>query len=106
MISPNGRAISFDAKEIKGKSLHLGNIESHQIETLRQAEEAGAISGLMIMFSDLQRVFFVPASVVEKVHLEMLYSKGAKSLSLSLCESDGREIQIVGGLVEYLEVIS
>ena len=106
VLAPNGRAISFDSKEIKGKSLPLGNIAEHQIQTLRQAEEVGGIAGLMIMFSDLQRVFFVSASVVEQAVIQMLYHRGAKSLSLSLCESEGKEIQVVGGLVEYLEVIS
>lgn len=102
VIAPTGRMVIFDSKQIKGKSLPLGNIAEHQIRTLSQNESCGAIAGIIILFSDLERVFFVFASVVQKAQFMMLYHRGAKSLSLVLCETDGIEIPVKNNLVDWL----
>lgn len=104
-VIKGGKMAIFDSKQITGKSLPLGNIPDHQIKTLRQSEECGAISGILLMFSDLNRVFFLSATVIERACVEMLYKNGRKSISLANCESEGVEIPVAGGLVEWLTIL-
>lgn len=87
-----GRYIEFDAKETKGKSLPFANISRHQIEQLLRTQATGGISGLMIHFSELERCFFLPATEVDTLYIEMLYKRGAKSIPLAVCETNGVEV--------------
>jgi len=105
IIAGCGRFVCFDAKQTAEKSLPLSNVADHQIRTLLQKERCGAVSGLMILFSSLNRLFFVPAAVVDAAIIEMLYRKGRKSLSLADCIEKGREIEIKGNLADWLRVL-
>lgn len=100
-----GRYIEFDAKETKQKSLSFRNISQHQIWQILETEGTGAVAGLMIHFSSLNRVFFVPASVVDKAHSEMAFKRGRKSISLDLCEKQGVEIPKKQGFFDWVEVV-
>lgn len=87
-----GRHVAFDAKQISRLNYPLDNLPEHQLETLTMAEACGALSGLMIYFSNYGRAFFVPASFVDRTFKEMLFDTGKKSISLSDCEQSGVEI--------------
>lgn len=101
-----GKFAGFDAKQTKEKSLPLKHIQPHQLENLLKKEKCGGIAGFMILFSSLNRLFFVSASVVDAAVIEMLYKKGRKSLSFSDCEQRGKEIEIKGNLADWLAVLT
>ncbi|HEY8560474.1 MAG TPA: Holliday junction resolvase RecU [Pyrinomonadaceae bacterium] len=100
-----GRYFTFDAKETAEKNLPLSRVAEHQLRTLLKKEQCGGVAGLMILFSSVNRLFFVPASVVDAATVEMLYKKGRKSLSLDDCVAKGKEIQIAGNLADWLKVL-
>lgn len=100
-----GRFVTFDAKETVDKNLALSRIQDHQLRTLLQKERCGGIAGLMILFSSLDRLFFVSASIVDRATIEMLYKRGRKSLSLVDCEVKGKEIPIKNNMVDWLKIL-
>ena len=99
--------IAFDAKQTKGKSFPLRNVERHQVEQLLLTEQTGAVSGLMIWMSDVHKVFFVKASTVEKAIIEMLFKQARSSISLKQMEDDAVNIPINKDLreVDWLPVL-
>jgi recombination protein U len=92
MSDGRGISIHFDAKEITRKSFPLANVQAHQVERLLSKQQCGAIAGLMIRFSDLERIFFVSATVVDAAMTAMLCQRGSKSIPLIDCEQKGIEI--------------
>lgn len=101
-----GRYICFDCKQFQGKSFPLANVEDHQIRTLADFAKCGAISGLLLLFTDLNRAFFVSAQLVDECAAAMLYKGARKSLSLLQCENDGIEIYSNAGIFDYLAAMS
>jgi recombination protein U len=100
-----GRSINFDAKQTGGKSFPLSNVEKHQIRNLREKAEMGAISGLMIYFTELERIFFVSAQAVAKIY-DAIITGGRKSLSIEYCEGEGVEIPKRGNQIDWLKVLN
>jgi Penicillin-binding protein-related factor A, putative recombinase len=105
VVAPSGRFITFDAKETTGKSFPLSNVAEHQIQTLLKKAECGALAGLMIYFSDLDRLFFLEIDYVDAANIEMLYKKGRKSIPLADCIDLGTEIPIHGNLADWYSVL-
>jgi recombination protein U len=104
-VALGGRHIEFDCKQFQNKSFPLANVKSHQLRRIVDAAACGSISGLMLYFSDLNRVFFVRAVYVAECVNEMLLKNGKKSISLAQCETNGVEIPVKNGLVDYLAVL-
>lgn len=103
----NGRFFKFDAKDTRGKSIPLANFKPHQIQNLAQSERCGNLAGFMLRFSDLNRVFFLKASFVEKADDAARFQRGArKSIALAACEQFGFEIPVSARLVDWLPVLS
>lgn len=101
------RHVAFDAKQTKGKSFPLKNVERHQIEKLLLTEQSGGIAGLIVWLSDVHRVFFVSASMLDKAVIEMLFKQGRSSISLQQFEDEAAEIPVKRDLreVDWLPVI-
>jgi recombination protein U len=87
-----GRYVTFDAKQVSRQNFPLSNLYEHQLENLYFAEQCGAISGLMIHFTEYKRTFFVPAKYAQTVSDQMLLKGGKKSISLGDCEENGVEV--------------
>lgn len=100
----DGRAVYFDSKQTRGKSLPLGNIKGHQIRRLADKEASGAIAGLLVYFSDLDRLFFISGSIIEEFQIKALYKKGRKSIPLAAFEDVGREIFRTNNLWDWAKV--
>lgn len=105
VIAPHGKAVHFDAKQTKGKSFPLSNLQKHQLDTLIGKEQLGAVAGIMLYFSELNRVFFVRAKILDAAFIEMLYKGGRRSLSLAQCEENAVEIDVKGYFVDWLRKI-
>ena len=99
-----GKFVIFDAKETSVKNLPLSAVTEAQLRTLREHQECGSVSGLMVMFSALNRLFFITAAIVDMATIAMLYKKGPKSIPLVDFESFGVEIPIVGNLADWAGV--
>lgn len=87
-----GRFVAFDAKQVSRFNFPLGDLRSHQLTRLVAAELCGGIAGLIIRFTNYQRMFFVPASYVDQVNTAIA-DGGKKSISLKDCEVSGKEIK-------------
>jgi penicillin-binding protein-related factor A (putative recombinase) len=91
-------AFCFDAKETKGSRLPLSNVKGHQVTRLKQSARCGTTAGLMVKFTEHDRVFFVPIAAFEPKYEAWLRQSTAKaapgtaSLSIPECESLGAEI--------------
>ncbi len=96
-----GRAACFDAKETRGKSLPLENIEGHQFKYLNDVCEMGGLSGFLIHLSDLGRIFFFPADAAYEIYKNSM-TGGRKSISLAVMEDVGKEIFREKGFVEWI----
>lgn len=94
------RHIAFDAKQTKGKSFPLKNVERHQAEKLLLTEETGGVAGLMVWLSDISRVFFVGATMLDQAIIEMLFKQGRSSISLAQMEASAIEIPVKKNLTE------
>lgn len=56
-----GRMIAFDAKSTKGKRFPFSNIDLEQVNYLqRSAKRGGALTFLLVEFSELERYFIIP----------------------------------------------
>lgn len=82
-----GNHIDFEAKETENVTrFPLQNIMKHQIEHLRLVQTCGGISFLLILFSKLERIFLLDASLISSDLLEKSY------IPLSFFEKEGIEI--------------
>ncbi|KPV42010.1 Holliday junction resolvase RecU [Alicyclobacillus ferrooxydans] len=60
-----GRALYFDAKMTKEKTrFPLDNIHEHQVEHLRACAMQGAVTFLIVEFTQLRKTYYVPGKLV------------------------------------------
>ena len=112
-INKNSVHVLFDAKETGGKSLPLANIKPHQIESLSIASIAGSIAGFLVLFTDHDRVFFLPALFVRMFADKAKYAarvsrraaSGTQSISLAAAEEFGIEVFKRNGFWDYREAL-
>lgn len=105
--------ILFDAKQTKGKSISLTNLKNHQIETLALAQMCGSLSGFMVHFSDVDRVFFLSALSVRQINDEAKYAprkndravSGSQSISIKTCEMIGVEVKRINGFWDWRDAL-
>lgn len=64
VISPDGRAIFFDAKTTRREALDFDNLHAHQIAFLERTGSLGAVAGFLVEFSRHKQVFFLPIQVL------------------------------------------
>jgi len=64
VISPEGRAIFYDAKTTKRNLLDFDNLHAHQITFLERAARFGAVAGFLVEFSACAEVYFLPIQIV------------------------------------------
>jgi recombination protein U len=79
-----GRAVVFDAKSTKGKSLPLVNItrRDHQLNFLEKMDALGALAFYLVEFADSRQVFVLPVPQVLAA-IKRANDGGRKSIPLS-----------------------
>ncbi|WP_107841680.1 Holliday junction resolvase RecU [Metasolibacillus meyeri] len=92
----NGRAIVFDAKEIKGKSFPLKNLHDHQYELLCSWYNKGALVFLLVYFSDIQKFYRLQFPSLEEYWLAAKVGE-RKSIPLETFERQAFEVKSVDG---------
>lgn len=90
----DGRYISFDSKQTKGKSLPMESIHKHQIASMQNIIKCGGDAFVFILFSDLDEGYLYPAShVVERQDMIAKGEKVQKSIPLDDCRKRGYRIK-------------
>lgn len=97
-------SVMFDAKETSGKNFPLSNIKGHQIQRMVNSSRCGVIAGFMIKIVD--RVFFVPASVVRAKENKLLVQRGRRAkpgtASFSIEELEANAVEIPRNRINML----
>lgn len=94
----NGRqSYAFDAKEIQENTFPLTKVHEHQVRRLNHAVNCGMTAGLMIKFTEHDRLFFVDARTLEVKYLNWkrqsgVAKKGTASFSIPELEQAGVEV--------------
>ena len=89
-IFVNGSLYWLELKSHKGKSLPLGCIRPTQVKELFKASENGVTAGLLVEFSDLNRVFWLGIND----YMEFITEQDRKSIPLSYFEAAGLELEV------------
>lgn len=98
-----GYPVCFDAKECKADNFPLANVHEHQIVFMRDFEEQGGISFLILYFSNRNRFFYLP---YEQLAAFWNRAKVGRSKHFSIDELDPEyEIHSNGFLLHYLELL-
>lgn len=58
------KSFAFDAKEVQEKTFPLSMVHEHQVDSLNDATRCGMIAGVLVKFSEDDRVFFIFSSVL------------------------------------------
>lgn len=90
-----GRALAFDAKSTRGKSLPLANIPRHQVAFLANWQRDGGQAFFLIEFSEHDEVYKVPLYIVQE-HVEVARKGGRKSVPLDICRKQTKRVKQVG----------
>ena len=69
---PNDVPVFFDAKTRSGKTITYSDFYSskstkHQVETMSGMADFGALTGFMVWFRELDRIYFIPIEKVENM---------------------------------------
>ncbi len=94
--------IDFEAKETKLDYFPLRNIHEHQITHLRNIVNHGGIGFLLVCFSKLDKVYFLPA---EKL-FEFIDNNKKKQIKIEYFEQNGYLIKYkINPRIDYLKII-
>ena len=102
-----GKYIDFEAKETENKTAFpLKNIHLHQITHMEKVSKQNGICFLLVRFSSLDRVFYLP---FEKLNTfwERMNSGGRKSIALQEFEEHALEISPkYAPRIDYLQIVN
>lgn len=96
--------ICFDAKECHSDTFSLQNIHKHQYEFMKEFEEQGGISFLIIYFTERNDLYYMPFREL-KLYVERVNEGHAKNFKYSELDDDFFLKSEGGALVHYLKGI-
>ena len=99
-----GIPICFDAKECVSDTFSLQNIHEHQYEFMKEFEEQGGISFLIIYFTERNDLYYMPFREL-KLYVERVNEGHAKNFKYSELDDDFFLKSEGGALVHYLKGI-
>lgn len=96
-----GVGICFDAKETKENSLPMKNISHHQICYMRQWQQQGGISFILVHFKSHAATYILPLQLIEEA-----LANDSKSISLEEAKSGGRIVSAGSGItIDWLSAV-
>ena len=95
----------FDAKECRTDTFSLQNIHEHQYEFMKDFEEQGGISFIILYFTARDEKYYIPFKDIRKF-VERAQSGGLKNFKYSEIDMTYRIKQKGGALVHYLEQLN
>ena len=66
VLSPDGRAIFYDAKTTRRNALDFDNLHAHQVIFLERMGRLGAVAGFLVEFSSYREIYFLPIQVLHR----------------------------------------
>lgn len=96
--------ICFDAKECHSDTFSLQNVHEHQYEFMKEFEEQGGISFLIIYFTERNDLYYMPFREL-KLYVERVNEGHAKNFKYSELDDDFFLKSEGGALVHYLKGI-
>jgi len=96
--------VCFDAKECHSDTFSLQNIHEHQYEFMKEFEEQGGISFLIIYFTERNDLYYMPFREL-KLYVERVNEGHAKNFKYSELDDDFFLKSEGGALVHYLKGI-
>lgn len=90
-----GRALAFDAKSTRGKSLPLANIPGHQVAFLANWQRDGGQAFFIVEYVEHDEVYRVPLYIVQD-QIEIANKGGRKSLSVDHCRAKAVRVKQEG----------
>lgn len=97
-----GIPICFDAKECAKTSWPLANLHEHQIRFMQEFEKQGGISFIILHFTSVDEMYYVPFRDAYYFYMRML-NGGRKSFSIDEIDKNYRIRTHREMLVHYLE---
>lgn len=100
-----GIPVCFDAKEISQKSFALQNVHEHQIEFMKEFEDMGGISFLIIYFKEYGETYYLTFKEL-MFFWERAQSGGRKSIKYEEFKKEWMISEYNGVPVHYLEMLN
>lgn len=100
-----GIPICFDAKECAARTFPLQNIHPHQVAFMREFEEQGGISFILLSYTDADEMYYLPFRDVERFWKRM-EEGGRKSFTYEEVDKTFRVRAFRDFFVHYLEAIN
>lgn len=99
-----GIPVCFDAKECRVKTFPLQNIHEHQIQFMKEFEEQGGIAFIILSFTAMNEVYYVPFGEIERFWMRMQQG-GRKSFTYEELDKTLKVGHYRDILIHYLETI-
>ena len=99
-----GIPVCFDAKECAVKTFPLQNVHEHQIQFMKEFEEQGGIAFIILHFTALDEMYYIPFRDLEKFWKRM-EAGGRKSFTYDEIDKTYQIRAKRDILVHYLETI-
>jgi recombination protein U len=101
-----GRYIDFEAKETKfHTSFPLSNFHEHQIRHMKSIQEHGGICFVILRFSSIEQLFFLPAQQL-LAFWERMEQGGRKSITLQEVSDNGHILPLgYRPRIDYIKII-
>lgn len=99
-----GIPVCFDAKECNASTFTLQNIHEHQIAFMREFEEQGGISFIILYYTAKDEMYYVPFSDIMKFW-ERAQNGGRKSFTYEEVNKEFKIRSHSGIMVHYLEML-
>ncbi len=99
-----GIPVCFDAKECATKTFPLQNVHDHQIRFMKDFEEQGGIAFIILHFTSLDEIYYVPFADLYRFWQRMEQG-GRKSFTYEEVDKTLRIGRSRDILVHYLELI-
>ena len=99
-----GIPVCFDAKECAVKTFPLQNVHEHQIRFMKEFEEQGGIAFIILHFTALDELYYVPFRDLETFWKRM-QDGGRKSFTYDEVDKSYQSRASRDSLVHYLETI-
>ena len=99
-----GIPVCFDAKECAASTFPLQNLHPHQVAFMREFEQQGGVSFILVSYTGLEEMYYVPFRQVEKFWRRM-EEGGRKSFTYDEVDKAFRVRAFREFFVHYLEAM-
>lgn len=100
-----GIPVCFDAKECASSTFPLQNVHEHQVAFMKEFEEQGGISFIILSFTSMHEMYYLPFSHLYRFWTRMLEG-GRKSFTYEEVDKSWQIRSVRDMFVHYLEPLN